>query len=313
MDNFAPVLIPTLNRDVHFKRCVESLSKCTHADKTDLYIAFDYPLKDIHWDGYRQIEKYLNKIKGFKSVSIIKRDENYGVRKNINNARKTIFEKYDSIIFSEDDNEFSPNFLDYINKGLDKFENDQRITAICGYNYPIKMSRSYTDKDYYYSKKFAGWGYGSWRNRKIRYEISTQELTKVVKDIQLINKLIRYHGLHILQNYLGYIKFKRDKFGDGAITLQLTMNNEFCVFPSISKVRNHGHDGTGVNCGRLSSNIYSNQHIDDKSYFDFYEKPIQIDSEVLKILKSFTSLSIKAWLSLFFEVPRFIMKEYIIK
>ena len=44
--NYTPILIPTLNRYNHLKRCVESLAKCTHADKTDLYIALDYPLKE---------------------------------------------------------------------------------------------------------------------------------------------------------------------------------------------------------------------------------------------------------------------------
>ena len=37
MNNFAPVLIPTLCRYDHLKRCIESLSACTHAEKTDLY------------------------------------------------------------------------------------------------------------------------------------------------------------------------------------------------------------------------------------------------------------------------------------
>lgn len=52
IENFSPVLICTLNRYVHFKRCIESLSACTYADKTDLFIGLDYPLKDEHWEGY---------------------------------------------------------------------------------------------------------------------------------------------------------------------------------------------------------------------------------------------------------------------
>ena len=43
---FAPVLIPTLNRYEHFKRCLESLERCTWAEKTDVYVALDFPPSD---------------------------------------------------------------------------------------------------------------------------------------------------------------------------------------------------------------------------------------------------------------------------
>ena len=43
VNNLAPVIIPTLCRYDHFKRLMESLNKCTWADKTDVYIGLDYP------------------------------------------------------------------------------------------------------------------------------------------------------------------------------------------------------------------------------------------------------------------------------
>ena len=45
VNNLAPVIIPTLCRYDHFKRLMESLNKCTWADKTDVYIGLDYPAK----------------------------------------------------------------------------------------------------------------------------------------------------------------------------------------------------------------------------------------------------------------------------
>src|SRR5690554_1524032 len=92
---FAPVFIPTLCRYQHFKRCVESLSRCTYAENTDLIIALDYPLTDNHWEGYRLIKEYLNDIKGFKSVRIFERNENFGAARNIREAKEWILGKYD--------------------------------------------------------------------------------------------------------------------------------------------------------------------------------------------------------------------------
>ena len=33
---YAPIVIPTLNRYEHFKRCLESIERCTGAEYTDV-------------------------------------------------------------------------------------------------------------------------------------------------------------------------------------------------------------------------------------------------------------------------------------
>lgn len=55
---------------------------------------------------------------GFKKLIVIQRSRNYGLGEegNIMTLRKEIFSKYESVISSEDDNEFSPNFLVYMNQ-----------------------------------------------------------------------------------------------------------------------------------------------------------------------------------------------------
>lgn len=58
--NYAPVIIPTLCRDVHFKRCLESLEKCTAAEYTDVYVGLDYPAIEKHVEGWKKIDGYLN-------------------------------------------------------------------------------------------------------------------------------------------------------------------------------------------------------------------------------------------------------------
>lgn len=57
--NYAPVIIPTLCRYEKFRNCMETLSQCTGADKTTVYIGLDYPLNQSHVAGYQWIKKYL--------------------------------------------------------------------------------------------------------------------------------------------------------------------------------------------------------------------------------------------------------------
>ncbi len=195
MDNFAPVLIPTLNRHVHFKRCVESLARCTHAEKTDLFIALDYPLTESHWDGYNLIVKYLPEIKGFKSISIIKRDKNFGARENIIDARKMIFETYDRIILSEDDNEFSYDFLNFVNQGLEVYEDRNDIFAINGYNYPIVVPKNY-DNNVYLWQGYSAWGCGIWKKKWGKVDWSLENLKidlSIYKNIKCLNNIAGHY------------------------------------------------------------------------------------------------------------------------
>lgn len=256
MNNFSPVFIFTLCRYVHFKRCIESLSFCANADKTDLYIAFDYPLLEEHWDGYKKIEQYINEIKGFRSINIIKRTINYGVSKNFTDGLAEVFEKYDRVIISEDDNYFAPNFLSFVNKGLNLYENRDDIFSINGYNSPPKMPLWY-QQDVFMIRAWTTWGVGVWKKKwkKVDWSIDVYNSMLNKKDNWKELKKNYASGLHQLKKIseTGYIT------GDAYIVLYLIDNSMYSVYPVKSRVRNTGNDGSGVNCGIRE--VYSNQEI----------------------------------------------------
>jgi len=291
---FAPVLIPTLNRYEHFHRCVESLSRCTHADKTDLYIALDYPANDSHWEGYNKIKDYLNEISVFKSVNIIKRDKNFGAIQNFRNAREQIFQTCDRIILSEDDNEFSPNFLDYINKGLDKFENDPRVIAICGFSYPIEIPKNY-NYNHYFSKAFSAWGYGIWKSKYNDIDWSINNIKKFLKNPFNIWK-IKYVPYDLLFGLFHIIKTGKIT-GDRIFAFNNFIHNTYSVFPTISKVKNCGHDGSGIHCNVSKlTYILQEQMIDEEKIFCFDNVKVKEDPNIKKsINKHFKSLLNKSF------------------
>lgn len=299
MTYYAPVLIPALCRYEHFKRCVESLVACTHADKTDLFIALDYPLKESHWDGYRRIEQYIGTIMGFASVNIIKREMNYGAIKNCEIGISEILENHDRFIFSEDDNEFSPNFLDYINKGLDKFENEKNVFAVGGYQFPLEIP-VLNEENYYFRRGLSAWGFGSWKKKFQAFNYSHQELIKYSKEMRLVRDIISRSPSHFGM-FVDAIRRNKDFYGDLALGLYMAMNKDVCcVHPYVSKVRNHGHDGSGVHCGDASDDIFSKQSIDVQRVFEFLSPVIMEGSVLERELRKYFSVNnismVKMWL-----------------
>lgn len=277
MMKFAPVLVVTLNRFNHFKRCIDSLKKCTHAVETNLFIALDYPSKEEHFEGYYKILSFLNKpVNGFKSITIYKRDVNFGVYKNFSTAQSDILEKYDSLIISEDDNEFSLNFIDYMNTCLTKYEADTNIYCICAYRHPIKLPNNFKE-NYFIYKGFSAWGFGIWKNKFIEPKYSTKDLQdfiSVKKNVSQLNKISNRHYYNVIEAIIKQIGRELDF----TYFLNNTKNNTYSIFPTISKVRNNGHDGSGVNCVEKTNNKLFDQILDQDETFkisnnNYFESP----------------------------------------
>lgn len=262
MIKYAPILIPTLNRFEHLKRCVNSLLDCKGVNNTDLFIALDFPLKNSHWEGYKKIQLFIEEIKGFKSVNIIRRERNFGAHNNIFEAYKVIFEKHERVILSEDDNVFSKDFLYFVNSCLEKFKDDASVFSVSGYNYPVKIP-SFYEGNVYLWKGFSAWGVGLWREKFCSIDWSEETIRFTTKrflmDFESVKQWNSISHVYIpaLVNML-----KKDVIhGDTYVCLYLYLNNMVSVFPVESRVRNLGHDGSGINCGFIEDSIYSTQHL----------------------------------------------------
>lgn len=282
-NKFAPVIIPTLCRYEHFKKCVESLLRCSGADKTELYIGLDYPLKDSHWDGYKKISEFVEHIQGFKKVHIIRHSSNCGVLKNVKSLREKVSESYDRFIFSEDDNEFSPNFLEYINEGLERFKDNPAVFEICGFNFPF--SDAVVESSYPYNvfpmRGFSSWGYGTWIDKMEASKsfVDNSKVKDYLKDWRLIRKLFK-KNLHVEVHRM-LQRYRIGACGDLLIRIYISMNNMYCIFPVKSKVRNNGFDGSGINC--CVNEIYAKQIIDTDTTFNMDDFELKDYPEIVKL------------------------------
>ena len=263
---YAPVIITTLCRYEHFKRCVESLARCTGADKTELYVGLDAPVKENHKDGYQKINQYVDTIIGFKAVHVFRRDVNYGPVKNDLDLKKQVEKRFDRYISTEDDNEFSPNFLVYMNKGLELYKDDPKVLAICGYSYPFDHWKNIRGYEYnaYPIHAFCAWGVGCWVKKRISSFVNSESAYQVIHSWRLVYKMFRKKQ-HITIHRLLFRN--KTAYGDLIIRVYCALNDVYCIFPSLSKVRNYGFDGSGLNC--KTNSLYVRQEIDTQPYFEF--------------------------------------------
>lgn len=298
---YAPVVIPTLCRYEHFKRCIESLSRCTGAEHTEVYIGLDYPAKESHWDGYNKIKDYLEHCGnlGFKELHIVKRPHNYGFgpKGNYISLKNFVLEKFDRIITSEDDNEFSPCFLDYMNKGLELYKDDESVFSISGYNYPIDMSGY--EYNVYFSKKFSAWGCGLWKHKEILYmQFYERNTPRKILHSGFIKELLRKDFKKLLS--LLIMDKKKVQWGDVYREIYSIYADKYSIFPAISKVKNWGHDGSGVNCGNKYEKMYLSQELDKKPLFEYSTIEKRLDKTLIKRIDRFKRYTMREYFKFFY-------------
>ena len=63
---------------------------------------------------------------------------NFGSEKNMAALRDSVETKFPYFIRTDNDAEFSPDFLEYINKALWHYKDDNRVLGIMGFSYPLK-------------------------------------------------------------------------------------------------------------------------------------------------------------------------------
>ena len=269
--NYYPVIIPTLNRFRHFKECVESLASCTHADKTELVIGLDYPPSEKYVEGWKQIKEYIPTIKGFSKITVFEHERNLGAFGNIDFLTNYITEHHDAYIFTEDDNVFSPCFLDYMDKCLEKYKDDKSVLAISGYMNPVAFScAKKIEANIVRIQDFMAWGIGKWKRTDI--ELNTYMPDHYMKYVCSHRYLLKKmkNNLRELYQLIFWTKSNKnlDRKCDFTIACYCIINNKFVINPMLSLVRNMGYDGSGEHCGELKDNYLARQQISFDTIFN---------------------------------------------
>ena len=240
----APIALFVYNRPWHTHQTIEALQKNELAANSDLFIFADGANKPEHVDAVRDVREYLRTITGFSSVSIIERDENFGLAKSIITGVTEIVNKYGRIIVLEDDMVTSPYFIRYMNEALDMYENEERVVSIHGYIYPIKAKLP----DTFFLKDTGCWGWGTWKRGWDLFEPDGNKLLNELINRNLTKKFD-------LNGSYDFTKMLRDqingKNNSWAIRWQASafLKDKITLFPGQSLLKNIGHDSSGVHCG----------------------------------------------------------------
>ena len=244
---YAPITLFVYNRLDHTRRTVDSLRLNLLAQESDLVIFSDAHKLGTQSGKVAEVREYIHQISGFKSVTVVERDVNFGLAKSIIDGVTKIVNEHGRIIVLEDDMVTSPHFLTYMNEALDKYADDDRVIGIHGYIYPVKQSLP----EAFFLRGADCWGWATWRRGWAHFNPDGQYLLNELKRRKLINAF-NFNGAYSFSSMLeDQIAGRNDSW---AVRWHAAafLADKLTLYPGRSLVHNIGSDNSGTHCGESS-------------------------------------------------------------
>ena len=99
----SPIVLFVCSRPEHTKQTLSALQKNDLASESELFIYSDAPKSEKAEKSVAEVRKLIKKIKGFKKVTVIEREKNWGLAASIIDGVTTLVNQYGKIIVLEDD------------------------------------------------------------------------------------------------------------------------------------------------------------------------------------------------------------------
>jgi hypothetical protein len=180
---YAPIALFTYCRADHTRMAIESLVQNREASESDLYIFSDGPKTEEKREAVEENRKYINEVKtnfngnGFKSVTIIEREKNLGLANSLIAGITEVVNKYGRVIVVEDDLILSPYFLQFMNEALEKYKDEDKVSAVSAFLNPIDCKTP----DTFFLRYFACWGWATWKRGWDLMNLDTKDLLKKIR------------------------------------------------------------------------------------------------------------------------------------
>lgn len=252
---YAPIILFTYNRVDHTQMAVESLLLNAEASQSDLFVFSDGSKNETKIEDVRQNREYVHTITGFKSVTIVERECNWGLSKSLIAGITELVDKYGRVIVVEDDLIVSPYFLKYMNDALEKYKDDDRVASISAFLNPTDTQTSQT----FFLRYFACWGWATWKRA---WKLFNPDSRDLLKKLRWKTKEFNIGGTGPFYGILYCDKVGLNDSWAVRFYASCFLENKLHLFPNHTMAIQSGMDGTGTHSG--VSSVYNNMTLSEK-------------------------------------------------
>lgn len=163
---------------------------------------------------------------------------NYGCDPSGFMSQQWAFSLADKVMVLEDDVVPSQSFFPFCKEMLDRYENDERIEMVTGFN--VDEVTPDVPYDYFFTSLFSIWGWASWsrviKERTDKYELMTDDFNR--HQLEMILKLSNYRH-DFMRMYRDHAESGKAYFESIFWTNMLT-NSRLAIMPTRNMINNIG-------------------------------------------------------------------------
>lgn len=267
---YAPIVLFTYSRADHTRKAVESLLKNEDTKDSDLFIFSDGPKTEEKRVAVEECRKYIHTISGFKSITIVEREKNWGLANSLIAGITEVVNKFGRVIVVEDDLIVSPYFLRYMNEALEKYKDEERVASISAFLNPVEGDIPET----FFLRYFACWGWATWKRAWDLLNTDARDLLRQLRwkknDFNIGGAGSFYEMLYCQK--VGLIDSWAVRFYASCF-----LKDKLHLFPGKTLVVQTGIDGSGTHC-TICDTTYSSILVSNSP---IYVSPIKIEENMV--------------------------------
>jgi hypothetical protein len=237
----APLALFAYARPDHLRRAVESLRRNPEALRSDLHVFCDGAKSPQSQPAVDAVRRYVDTIDGFASVTAVHRPSNFGLARSIVSGVGAVLEGRERVIVLEDDLVVSPQFLRYMNEGLELYANDDRVASIHGYTYPVADSLPET----FFLRGADCWGWATWRRAWQGFRSDGESLLAELRERGLTREFDLDGAYSFTRMLANQVAGRNDSW---AVRWHAScyLADKLTLYPGRSLVHNIGNDSSGT-------------------------------------------------------------------
>lgn len=240
--SLAPIVAFAYKRPEHLQRMFDSLRRCPLASQSRVIVFCDGPRKPEDRDAVEATRAVARAQTWAAELEVIERTENLGLSRSIGSGVASVCDKYGKVIVLEDDLRVAPSFLEYMNEGLTRYADDERVMSVSGYMYPLA---THGPHDAFFMVHASCWGWATWKRSWQHFGFDDAEYER------LRTNRARRHRFNLDGAYPYFQMLERQKQGGGdswGVLWYLTLfkRDGLLLMPRHTLVANAGQDGSGT-------------------------------------------------------------------
>lgn len=285
---YAPIVVFGFNRPDALRNTISSLLLNEEAKDSDLFVFVDGPRegKVGEKEKVEKVRDFVKAVTGFKSLHYTFSENNRGLASSIIEGVNLVVNQYGRVIVLEDDLVLMPNFLSYMNQGLERYEHEEKVFSVCGDAYKVDFPKDYEYDAYLYTRSDS-WGWATWKDRWNTVDWELKDWDAVEKNRVEFKK---YQGSDVFRMLKGWKTGQNNSWAIRFCYAQF-VQRKYTVLPNRSLVKNAGYGGTGTHCPEYCRYKFV---YDDGKNKNFKFPPVQEpDSRITSQVMHYDSLPVR--------------------